>query len=512
VKRTTYILLALLLPVLLPAGAFAAESGEPIIVPSPVIITELQTGSASGSDEFIELSNVSEEVVDITGWQLRYTNATSTGDGTTLVAEIGGHEDAAVMLEPGEHYLVHTQSIVVQEGMPGQIFNATLSSADKTVGLFAANLQSCLLEVADAVAWGVGSKGEGPAVVVAGKGDRWLQRLRLADGYIDTGNNAFDFRGQAVVNGAAVPTVTEGASPGFANPLAQVDVQLPPDGHVSSLTPLPIQDCTLPEEDDPEPPLEPPLPPPATEPPATVEPDAGTPDKTLMPVRNTGLASPQLSELLPNPAKPQLDATDEFVELYNSNGATFELSRFILESGKKRYVFPQGTLIEGKSFKAFFAAETRLALSNTQGSVRLLDPLGRVISQADPYQNAKDGLAWVRAAGSWQWSASPTPHAANVVKAPATGKKTTKKASVKSSGTAQAISPKTKELHQESTASLSDRTEQQSRLHTGVLAIGGALAVLYGAYEYRRDMANKLYQLRAHRAARRQARQSTEGK
>ncbi|HET8669669.1 MAG TPA: lamin tail domain-containing protein, partial [Candidatus Saccharimonadales bacterium] len=89
-KRCNAILLIFIL-LLAPARPAAAEDiplAEPPVDPSPIAITEVQTGSASGSDEFIELYNVSDQAVDISGWQLRYNNATTVGDGTILITEL----------------------------------------------------------------------------------------------------------------------------------------------------------------------------------------------------------------------------------------------------------------------------------------------------------------------------------------------------------------------------------------------------------------------------------------
>lgn len=64
---------------------------------------------------------------------------------------------------------------------------------------------------------------------------------------------------------------------------------------------------------------------------------------SAIPADDNGLAAPQISEVLPNPAPPQADANDEFVELYNSNDKAFDLSGFILQVGTTtihKYNFP----------------------------------------------------------------------------------------------------------------------------------------------------------------------------
>jgi hypothetical protein len=181
VKKKVYLTFSIFLTMSLlhsPLRA-AADANLSDIVPSPVMITEVQTGSASGSDEFIELYNASISAVDITGWQLRYSNANSQGDGTTLIAAIGS--DGPVVVGPGEYYILHTASVPLPEGVSGQVYSAKLSSADKVIGLFAANVQTCQLAVVDALAWGTAAHGEGTPATTSSSGEKLLTRLRVTD-------------------------------------------------------------------------------------------------------------------------------------------------------------------------------------------------------------------------------------------------------------------------------------------------------------------------------------------
>ena len=76
---------------------------------------------------------------------------------------------------------------------------------------------------------------------------------------------------------------------------------------------------------------------------------------------NAGLSAPVLTELLPNTVSPQVDSEDEFIEIYNSNSKSFDLSDFSLEVGlatKRKYKKASGTVIPPKSFKAFYSSET----------------------------------------------------------------------------------------------------------------------------------------------------------
>jgi hypothetical protein len=243
---------------------------------------------------------------------------------------------------------------------------------------------------------------------------------------------------------------------------------------------------------------------------------------------NDRLIVPQITELLPNPASPQTDATDEFIELYNPNDAAYDVSGLVLEAGgamMRRYVLPEGSILQPHEYRALLSDVTSLSLPNSGGSARLLDTSGTVIMQTDAYDTAPDGQAWMVDDTGWRWTTSPTPHAVNTfVGSPAvvkkasstTPKQTTKKtAAVKAASTTK---PKTK-----ATAAVKEKKPKtvatkarlstvsataRNPVHTGVLAVIGVFALLYGAYEYRHDMANKIHQFRSNRAARRAARQT----
>jgi hypothetical protein len=213
-----------------------------------------------------------------------------------------------------------------------------------------------------------------------------------------------------------------------------------------------------------------------------------------LPAADVGLAAPQLSELLPNPTGTGNDSSDEFIELYNPNDKPFDLTGFILQTGTtttREYVFLEGTLLEPKGFKAFYAKDTKLTLSNTTGQANLFDPFGNAISGAATYSKAKDGITWAVAKGVWYWTTQATPGAANVIKQPTVkpGVKTTKTVT-KNSATGGKPSANT------TTASF-EEADSKSPIHGWVLALIAGGALLYGAYEYRHDVANRLFQLRA---------------
>lgn len=222
-----------------------------------------------------------------------------------------------------------------------------------------------------------------------------------------------------------------------------------------------------------------------------------------IPADDIGLAAPQISEVLPNPAIPQTDAEDEFVELYNPNNKAFDLSGFMLQVGTTtvhKYTFPGGTSIEPHQFSAFYSSDTNLSLSNSDGQVKFLDPGGNILGQTDEYTGAKDNYAWINVGGIWQWTTTPTPNATNILSVPPQSK---------SASSANSSIGKVKGAKITATSSSpgtnSSGTPSAIQMHPLVLAGVGAAALLYVLYEYRHDLANFFYKLRRNREARRAA-------
>jgi len=473
------------------------------------------TGSATASDEFVELFNNSAAAVDISGWQIRFVNASSTSGSTTLALTVA----ATTVLPAYSYYVLHTDSVTPSAGVMHQPYGATgkLSNTDKTIGLYKVDRSACMATVQDAIAWGAGNKGEGPALAVAsadtGK-EKLVQRFWQGPGYLDSDNNLANASLTAATASKTTPPFSSLATPGAQN---GVGGQLT-SGSVSSLAPVNVSGCVLPSTapastsgGSPSPTT------PSSSPPSSVSKKSSvsaSSGPSLTADSNNGLIAPQLSELLPNPAPPAKDADAEFIELYNPNSSAFDLSGYKLESGlasKRRYTFKEGTQLPGKSFVAFFAADTHLALANGGGQVSLLDADGELVVGSDPYEAAADGQAWLFANNTWQWTTNPTPGAINNV-ASVAGASTAAKNSkdAKKSAPAKGRQASGQTTTSQKNAPMS--TASSSPLHPGVLALVASFALLYGAYEYRSDLANKIRQFRNYRAARKAAGQESKGR
>lgn len=250
----------------------------------------------------------------------------------------------------------------------------------------------------------------------------------------------------------------------------------------------------------------------SVEPPATIisqNTSAAQANTPQIPASDIGLIPPIVNELLPNPGSPKSDASDEFIELYNPNSSSFDLSGFTLQTGstastrRHNYVFPKGTLLSPKSFKAFYSSQTQLSLSNSGGQVWLMDPLGRIISKSGAYDSAKDNQAWALAKGNWYWTTSPTPNLANVIKEPVSKSSASKTATI--NGTKVTAVKGASTLGGASNSALGGNASAAAAtpVHPWTLAAVAALALLYGAYEYRHDLGNHIYKFRKYYQARR---------
>lgn len=271
----------------------------------------------------------------------------------------------------------------------------------------------------------------------------------------------------------------------------------------------------------------------AVEPPAVIESLTDTQevsDENEVSVNpNAGLAPPMITELLPNPFGTGTDATDEFIELYNSNDEVFDLSGFTLQTGtttKHNYTFPRGTLLAAKSFGVYSALQTGLSMSNTNGQAALLDSSRAPVSSTEPYISADDGMTWALAQGEWYWTSRATPGETNVIVQAVTASlaktgvasagsvlaaKTTKATVVKAAKTVKTKTTLKKAAKTKVPATKATLTTQPvasaatkpTKIHWGVLAVVATGAVGYGLYAYRHDIATTAYNLRANRATRR---------
>ncbi len=440
-----------------------AKAQEP--PPSRILITELQTESeTSALDDFIELTNRSEDDVDVTGWEIQ-TKATGTTSSWIKRIELAGiiYAGGSIILSYSD--VTHPFLDDIASGH----FTTGLSTTGGHIRLFDTNL----VVEEDKLGWGTATDAE---ILPAPKpiSPDSLSR-KVVDGLlIDTNNNLADFE------------------LGLPSPRA--------DNFAPSEEP-PVEEPELPPVEDP---IEDPVedsPPEANEevpPPETVEEVAVLP---LLPLR--------INEILPDPATPATDAEDEWIEIYNPNDEDVNLKDYILQTGSKftySYKFI-GVSIVAKGYISISSGESNLVLSNSGGAVRLLDPLGTEMDILASYPDVETGQAYAWDGYAWNWTTTPTPNTENVITQPiiepkvikAAVKKVKKSTTVKAASSKKRVAATSKPKKQNTKREVfndPEVIETQPPLHPGVLAGTGVLAILYGGYEYREDFQNRLFRLR----------------
>jgi len=233
-----------------------------------------------------------------------------------------------------------------------------------------------------------------------------------------------------------------------------------------------------------------------------------------------------INELMIDPASPQTDADDEWVELYNPNNAPVSLMGYRIQTGgtfSHSYTLTDQVIPAG-GYLVLNSGQSNISLSNSSGATRILNPSGEVVGLVVSYEESETGGSYaLDTSGVWAWTTTPTPAGENVFTAPAdlmptlttkttpikTPKKatpktsTTKVTAVKSAFTSSAKKTSTVKPAKTSTSSTTVTPSTQTPSHPTALAGFGLLAVGYALYEYREDFANKLRIIRRYLEVRR---------
>lgn len=126
----------------------------------------------------------------------------------------------------------------------------------------------------------------------------------------------------------------------------------------------------------------------------------------------------ELTELLPNAAGS--DTGNEFIEVYNPNSVTIDLTLYSVVIGanaEKSIAFPVGTTIAPGEYRAFGDQTLKFVLVNSMGRAALVGINGTTYGDSGTYENPPDGQSWALIGGGWQYTNSPTPGAPNAASA-----------------------------------------------------------------------------------------------
>jgi hypothetical protein len=509
-KRAALLFIALILGIAVAAAPAAQGAGEVVSAP-PLIISEVKIKTGGTFDEFVELTNISPDAIELGSYALQYFNSAAPAD--TAKPTKGPVTLPNAQLPGGGSVVFAKTPAPIPGAQPLGI--DPLSDTGGLVQLVEATAPPTgqPRKVYDQVAW---SSALTPLVNV------WPIGAST-----NTESKSQSLRRQQ--DDADQPVLTNAVwVMGDPNPVS-VALVLPPDPEPLPVASDPVLDAPNPDvgvaADDPAAPFPAPLDEEVADAPDAATVDPGPEASTDQPQATQTYLPIHITELLPNPAAPATDADDEYVELHNPNSQAVNLDGYKLQTGSNytySHTFGSVTLPAG-GYQVFYSRDTSLTLSNTAGRARLLDPAGTVVNETAAYGAAAEGSTWAFVNNSWQWTTSATPGLANVfsqtVKFPTTTTKaaaakkttaaktstaTTKKAAATKAATA--AKPKAAAAAKTTAAAAGGESgAKNTLLHTGVLAGVGALTVGYGAYEYRHDLANRLEQFRRNRAARRAA-------
>jgi uncharacterized protein YdeI (BOF family) len=199
VERTRVAALAALFVLLSVGGAAFAAGTNLAPVPfaavawpvSTLLVSEVQTGGASASDEFAEITNVGDAAVDLAGLELVYV--TSTGSTVTRKASWS----TTLLLEQGRHLFIANTS-----GSYASLADATYSGGFAVTG-GAIVLRAIGGAPVDAIGWGDASSAfvEGSPMTAPAAGSSIERKPGgLAGNTSDTNSNAADWFTQSSPN------------------------------------------------------------------------------------------------------------------------------------------------------------------------------------------------------------------------------------------------------------------------------------------------------------------------
>jgi len=136
-----------------------------------------------------------------------------------------------------------------------------------------------------------------------------------------------------------------------------------------------------------------------------------------------------VNEFMPAPAQDWnndtiADDNDEWIEIYNANAFSIDLSGWqlddVADGGSAPYTLANGTTIAANGFLLFYRAGTNIALNNTNDDVRLLRP-DNAVADMISYKTSQSNASWARVpdgANYFSLYCPPTPNASNCSVAP----------------------------------------------------------------------------------------------
>lgn len=384
-----------------------------VAAPGLFVISEVQTTGTSGgldvpTEEFVELTNISADTLQISGWKLTYINGGGTE--TTLAIFTG-------TIQPQGSVLVARDGYPLPIGVTADKYFSTSSSGlfGKTVGQV--RLADVTNQTMDQVGWGTATvpapwpklsqipPGYSAKRIVPGHGDfgKGIDYTWAAASQPVTplgGAFASDVCPNLSGNQPAPPLGFDFDQEGDCQPdscLNIDDLQISvPDGFDSDVA----GNCYEHDECD-----------------NVAGIQTSVPEYMIQDGTGCSWAIPSLvlSEVLPNAIGT--DTGNEFVEIYNPTNQTVDLSYFSVKVGlnsDKTYAFPIGSTIGPGEYRSFSDSLMKFALVNTSSRIVLTAIDSAAYGDSGAYDSPGDGESWALIDGLWQYTNRPTPGAPNL--------------------------------------------------------------------------------------------------
>ncbi|MEK7471903.1 MAG: lamin tail domain-containing protein, partial [Patescibacteria group bacterium] len=412
------------------------------LLESRIVISELQTESEdSALDDFVELTNRSEDDIDVTGWEIQTKATGATSDWIRRIV-LDGIIYAGGLIILSYSDVSHSFLVDIASGH----FATGLSTAGGHVRLF--DTDSVAEE--DKLGWGTATDAE---LLPAPKplAPQSLSR-KIVDGVlIDTNNNLADFE-----LGEPNPWADNFASE------EEEPVVEEPEEEPSEEEPIEEPEEEIPEE----------------------TPEEELPEETEEDELSLPLLALKINEVFPDPATPETDSEDEWIEIFNPNDTEVNLEGYKLQTGSSfTYSFTFiDIVIASNGYISVSSGESNLVLSNSGGAVRLLDPLGEIMDILATYPEAETSETYAWDGFVWTWTTTPTRDSENMITQPIIEPKvikaavksvkkatTVKKSSTAKKKTATTAKPK-KQTTQREVFEDPAAISTEPPLHPGVLA------------------------------------------
>lgn len=144
-------------------------------------------------------------------------------------------------------------------------------------------------------------------------------------------------------------------------------------------------------------------------------PAPSTPEAPISDVTKTSCRGLSISEVLPNPLGVD---TGEFIELMNTGDEDVPVKDCtIWTSATRSYKLDSVTIVPRGQYLAINKADSKLTLNNGGTTVRLLDVTGEELDRVT-YGNAPEGQSWSVFSGKWSWTMQPTLGKQNILTIP----------------------------------------------------------------------------------------------